>query len=421
MISEFLFHEDDDPKNEKTDYVNLKIEIRHLLQDDFNRRILCQILLDLRKDVTGDTQRRLFGLYKNLGLHKDAYKKLKSWKWHVVSKGILELTQMQVEESYNVITKFINDKRVTIRKQAEIAAVSLKHEGINYFLDTTRYRISEWQQLKLLDIMRNLDDFQPPRFKAWLTSSNRHVVLFALRLIKYYNQNDVNASLIELTKHKNNKIKDEAVNCIKEFNVKEALDTLQVVFWKSSSHIKISILDAIASIGDESNVEFLRLIENKEANFSVRSKALSAINAISPESILPTDGIMDISNYKIPEDLDRKEEFDKLWPSEPDIPAFEIDAKEEAVLEEEVVANQDTELKKANTETQQDFDGMVTVDEETEEALPSLQPAFEIDVSDEKDTEIPEATDTNEILVISEEVTAEINEIPRNVNLEPYS
>ena len=261
MISEFLFHEDDDPKNEKTDYVNLKIEIRHLLQDDFNRRILCQILLDLRKDVTGDTQRRLFGLYKNLGLHKDAYKKLKSWKWHVVSKGILELTQMQVEESYNVITKFINDKRVTIRKQAEIAAVSLKHEGINYFLDTTRYRISEWQQLKLLDIMRNLDDFQPPRFKAWLTSSNRHVVLFALRLIKYYNQNDVNASLIELTKHKNNKIKDEAVNCIKEFNVKEALDTLQVVFWKSSSHIKISILDAIASIGDESNVEFLRLIE----------------------------------------------------------------------------------------------------------------------------------------------------------------
>ena len=303
MISEFLFHEDDAPKEEKSNYIDLKIEIRQLLKSDFNRQVLSEILLDLRKDVSGEAQKRLMKLYQDLGLHQDAFAKLRSWRWEVISKGISELTQMQVEESYSFINKFINDKRGTIRKQAEIAIVTLKKEGIDYFLDTTIYRISEWQQLKLLDVLRNQEDFEPSRFKAWLTSNNRFVVLFALRLIKYYNQNDAIPSLIELIKHKNNQIKEEAISCIKEFNVVEALETLKLVFWKSSVDIKISILGAIAVLGTKVDLEFLRLIENKESNFSVRSKAISSINAIVPGSIMPKKGVDQIIGNQIPEDI----------------------------------------------------------------------------------------------------------------------
>ncbi|MCJ7466468.1 MAG: hypothetical protein MUO53_07220 [Maribacter sp.] len=303
VISEFLFMENDATKNEKTDYVHHKIEIRELLKDGFNRKVFVEILLDLGKDISGDSQKRLFKLYTDLGLQNDAYANLKSWRWEVVSKGILELTQMNVEESYNFIIKFINDKRSTIRKQAEIATVTLKHEGINYFLDTTTYKISEWQQLKLLDVLRNFEDYQPPAFKAWLTSNNTHTVLFALRLIKYYSQNDAYASIIELVKHKSNQIKLEAINCIKEFNIVEAVKILKIIFWKSSIPLKISILDAIASIGNENDILFLRSIESKERSFSVKSKAISAINAIAPESILPTKGIEDISQYTIPKDI----------------------------------------------------------------------------------------------------------------------
>ena len=303
MISEFLFFEENSTKDEKSCYVGLKIEIRELIKEDFNRKVLTEILLDLRKDVSGETQKRLFQLYQDLGLHQDAFLKLKSWRWEVVSKAIYELTQMQVAESYSFITKFINDKRGTIRKQAEIAIVTLKNEGINHFLDTTEYRISEWQQLKLLDVIRNQDDFQPPRFKAWLTSSNKHVVLFALRLIKHYNQNDAFASLVELIKHRNNQIKKATISCIKEFNAIEALHTLKLVFWKSSVDIKISILDAVAELGTKDDLDFLKSIEKKESNFSVKSKAISSINSIAPESIMPTRGIVQIKGSQIPDDV----------------------------------------------------------------------------------------------------------------------
>ncbi|NHF59850.1 hypothetical protein FK220_010900 [Flavobacteriaceae bacterium TP-CH-4] len=303
MISEFIFLEEDATKDEKSSYVNLKVEIREQIKDVFYRKTVTEVLLDLRKDVSGTAQKRLFELFKDLELHKVSYQKLKSWRWETISQGIRELTQMEVVDSYGFITKFINDKRATIRKQAEIAVVTLRHEGINYFLDTTKHRISEWQQLKLMEVIANKDDFLPPSFKVWLTSKNKYVVLFALRLIKHYDQNDANNSIIELVKHKNSRIKREAIDCIKTFHITSALETLKTVFWKCSADIKVIILDTIGELGSSEELDFLNLIENKETHFSVRSKALAAINTISPETILPTEGIVDTSNYRIPEDI----------------------------------------------------------------------------------------------------------------------
>jgi HEAT repeat protein len=307
MVSAFLFHEKDSETSEQIDYAHLKMEMRSLLKSKFHQKVLTGILLELRMDLSGSSLAKLFVLYKDLELHLVAYKKLRSWRWEIVSHGILELTKMEVAESYGFLTKFINDKRPTIRKQAEIAVVTLKPEGLDYFLDTTRYKISEWQQLKLLEVIRTREDYLPPSFKAWLTSKNKYVVLFALRLIKHFHQNDAMASIIELVKHRNNQIKLEAIDCIRTFHMTLALETLKTVFWRCSAVVKIAILHAIGSLGTVKELEFLNLIEKKEANFTVRSKALSAINLISPESILPTDGILDTSKYVIPQDLAPKE------------------------------------------------------------------------------------------------------------------
>lgn len=303
MISEFLFYDEDSSKEEKTNYVNLKIEIRELLNDDFNRKILIDILMDLRKDLSGATLGKLFELYQSLGLHHDSYKKLESWGWHTISKGILELTQMQVEESYGFVAKFINHKRSTIRKQAEMAIITLNNEGLNYFLDTTTYRISEWQQLKILEVLKNKSDFQPPSFQHWLISKNKDVVLFALRLMGHYNQSDGNQALIELLKHKKSEIKAAAINCIKEFYVVEAVETLKLVFWNSTVDVKINILDTLASLGSMDDIEFLKSIAAKESNFNVKSKASASINAIAPMSVMPTLDVQSVDKFKVPADI----------------------------------------------------------------------------------------------------------------------
>ncbi|MGB5355206.1 MAG: HEAT repeat domain-containing protein [Eudoraea sp.] len=291
MISTFLFHEAEDSKEEKRNYVELKITIRELLKEPLNKQVIAEVLVDLQKDVSGEARTRVYQLYQELELHIEAIKKLDSWRWEVVSKGILELTQMRVTSSYGFIKKFINDKRSIIRKQAQIAAVTLTHEGISFFLDTTRYKISEWQQLKLMEVLQNLEGFNPPSFKAWLTSNNRDVVLFSLRLIKHYHQIDAGIAMIPLVQHKNDMVKAEAIYCIKEFRVKEAMQTLKAVLPNCKTDIRIMILEVIATMGDIEDLPYLVKLNSKETNFMVKNKIHSVINIIKPGTIEPSDGI----------------------------------------------------------------------------------------------------------------------------------
>jgi len=291
MISEFLFHDESDSKKEKSRYLELKVQIREMLKDKFHRQVMTETLLDLEKDLSGSTHTQLCQLYSNLGLQDDAIEKLKSWRWKIVAGAISELTRMQVKAAYPHVSKFINDKRTIIRKQAEIATVTLKKDGINYFLDTTRLKISEWQQLKLLDAIRDLENFNPPKFKAWLTSKNKHVVLFALRLIKYYHQNDANTAIVTLLNHRNNTIKTEAIHCIREFNIVRAIPVLKGIYWQCNTDIKLQLIDTIAKVGDTRHINFLEGVSKKEKDFVLKSKAISAINTIAPHTILPTEGI----------------------------------------------------------------------------------------------------------------------------------
>ncbi|WP_430906861.1 hypothetical protein [Maribacter sp. 2-571] len=394
MISEFIFLEEDATKDEKSSYVNLKVEIRELIKSAFYRKTVTEILMDLRKDVSGTARKRLFELFKDLGLHQESYKKLHALRWERISKGIIELTQMRVQESYGLISKFINDKRPTIRKQAEIAVVTLKPEGINHFLDTTKHRISEWQQLKLMEVLSNKENFLPPSFRVWLTSKNKFVVLFALRLIKHYDQNDAYASITELVKHKNNRIKQEAIDCIKTFHITDAIPTLKTVFWKCSVNIKIALLDAIGNLGEKEDLPFLKLIENKESSFPVRSKALAAINMIAPETVLPTEGIVDTKNYNIPKDI-RGAKMETM-PEDPTIDEYRdtitpentadtsTDDNSETMLEVDVISDQgDADLVSIKNEKQDDE--IAPISEEPGEAIvENTQKVTGTSLSDEK-------------------------------------
>ncbi|MGD1947455.1 MAG: HEAT repeat domain-containing protein [Croceivirga sp.] len=291
------------------------------------RRIISQILHDLQKDVSGATRERLFRLYKELGLHQDAFQKLESWRWETIAQGIYELAQMEVDESYQIIRKFINDRRGVVRKQAELATVSLRDNGIDYLLDTTRHSISEWQQLKLIETLSQRIDYRPPEFKRWLLSQNKDVVLFALRLIKHYNQKGAELSIGQLVKHKNNEVRIAAIKCIVDFNFTSALPVLKKVFSKSSNRVKINILNAIATLGTEKDIPFLKQVSTSERSFVIVGKAQSSINTIAPESILPSKDIIHFNEGDNENSIDTPQKNEQ------------VDFDKESVLQEESNVN----------------------------------------------------------------------------------
>lgn len=290
MISNFLFYRHDSDEEDRETYIRMKIEIRELLKVPLNREVMTEVLMDLRLDVAGDARERLFRLFQDLGLDADSFRKLESWRWERVSQGILELTEMQVEKAFPFIRKFVNDRRGVIRKQAQLATVMLREEGISYFLDTARYRISEWQQLKLLEILRQREAYIPPRFRAWLTSENRDVVLFALRLIRFYRQNDAERALVTLLRHRNQVVRAAALECIRDFRFHSALEPIKALYPKSGEELKLLILDTLGVIGTETELPFLEKCATRDGNFIVRSKARAVMNHLRPDSALPVVG-----------------------------------------------------------------------------------------------------------------------------------
>ncbi|WP_299799531.1 hypothetical protein [uncultured Maribacter sp.] len=369
MINEFLFYEDSNTKEEKMNYLNLKVQIRELIKHNFDREVLTEVLLDLRKDLSGQSQTVLIALYTDLGLHQDAYEKLGSRKWQVVSRGIVELTTMEVDESYGLIIKFINHRQSTIRKQAEIAVVNLREEGIKYFLDNTKFKIAEWQQLKLLDVLRHKPNYTPPQFALWLTSTNTHVVLFSLRLIKYYSQNGAEQSIITLLKHKNRDIQAEAIECIIDFHFVNALITLKLVYSKASNDIKIAILDAIGELGTKAEASFLENLQLTERNFNIKSKVIGTLNKIDPERVLPTKNISSTEFYDV--------EWDD---------AMQVD--EHSIIDNE----DDIELHDSIADVSAEIDSAAIVTEEITE----ISPSFERDIINKEIEEVMNEEFVNE-------------------------
>ena len=195
---------------------------------------------------------------------------------------------MQVHEAYFPITRFLNDRRSIIRKQAELAIVELKEEGVNYFLNTTRSPISQWQQLKIIELLEQKEGFQPPAFKQWLLSSHTDTVLFALRLILHFQQNDAQKSIIELSKHTDFRVRHEALRCIREFGFQQALPVLEKLFKGCDLDLKLDILDTFGQLGGENEIPFLEECAGQSKDFLIASKALAAINQIEPDRVLPS-------------------------------------------------------------------------------------------------------------------------------------
>lgn len=287
MISAFLFYQEDDSKEERATFLELKVALREQLKETKNRRILAETLRDLERDLSGTARSRLLALYTDLGLHYDAFAMLRSWHWQRIAQAIEELTQMQVTPAYDFIRPLINHRLGTVRQQAQIAIVRLRPEGIQYFLDSVRSRISGWQQMKLIDAISRYEDFNPPSFRLWLTSANADVVLFSLRLIKYYRQNEGRHAIVALSLHPDDRIKMAAMECVREFALTEAITLLKEGFFGFGNEVKMAVLDTLAALGTEEDLAFLQTIRDAPFEMVLKGKVLSCINSIAPDSILP--------------------------------------------------------------------------------------------------------------------------------------
>lgn len=155
-----------------------------LFDTSFFRSVLMETLINLHKNYEGIYAQKLEQFYKDSGLIKDSFKKLKNFKWEVKCKGITELAEFNINEAFNQIISCAKARNKTLKITAINAGVKL--EGTKAIAHLTEHpdSIDEWTQVNIISAFKKHDIGDTKGVELLLESQNTTVISLGLKLIK---------------------------------------------------------------------------------------------------------------------------------------------------------------------------------------------------------------------------------------------
>ncbi len=282
---------------DEAELVGEKLKQRERLLDHFKknylktaeaRQLLIDEILNLYKGFTGQPSRTLRQLYLSLHLYTDSIRKLKDPRWHIKTKGVKELSTLEAKQGYSRIYRLINHSNSILRMEAQLALVKMMDFQALTFLDDTRYPISEWQQINLLEVMASLDrKMTLPDLGKWLHSSNETVTIFTLKMISYFSLLDLTKPVIKMLNHPSLKVRKAVVKTLGDLDTASALSLLKKRFYNFEKDFKLAVIDVSTKIAIEKDFPFLELqLLSEDRDISQATAYALASNSDSGKELL---------------------------------------------------------------------------------------------------------------------------------------
>ncbi len=191
MLFEFLFN-----NAEVSDIINSSFYKAHFKKPLY-KRVFVNCIKELHYNYSGEYSAKLELFLVESGLVKYLLNKLNSRKWYVVVEGIRDLSTLNYQPAYERIQKLQTGKNILVKEEILLAVIKLKGiaEAIKY-TDSKMY-LNDWLQSNILFVVKKNKIPPPDNLRLLLKSSNRSIVLLAVRLINYYKQADLYHTLSE--------------------------------------------------------------------------------------------------------------------------------------------------------------------------------------------------------------------------------
>jgi hypothetical protein len=264
-------------------YENLaKIEIPDSLFDWLKHKDARQMVIDElvgnKNSFVGSISENLKNLYTVLGLNIDSRIKLDDKRPYMQCQGIHELCVMEQKDQYRKVLQLTNSRNYDVRIEAQTAI--LKWYGFKglRFLNVASYPISEFQQLKMLELLRPLSFTGFKNLDKWLASKNDTVVNFALKLAEHYNQAQVKGEVAACLTHSNEAVRVQAVKTLAVIGDELTAKLLTTAYENERFTNRLNILRELPKVaGDEQQVFLIeQLNEGHEYLKLAAAKVLAA-------------------------------------------------------------------------------------------------------------------------------------------------
>lgn len=186
LVSEIILCEKEEELKATLQTDEAKALLEKYAQRLMARKILCEDLVRTHKSLSGSAAQNVQWLFTQLGLQNDVFHRFQSSKWHIKANAIQQLAEMKQKQYLTKIYKVINHPNYHVRMTAQLAIVKLTGFTGLRFLNVSRYPITPWQQLSLLQELSTDAVIDPERLRSWLHSENETVVEFTMKLMRKY-------------------------------------------------------------------------------------------------------------------------------------------------------------------------------------------------------------------------------------------
>lgn len=244
MIMSFLF------VAEEWEEARLEKFRKKHLKSKFLRQVYLDNLIQLHKNITGESSERLSSLYSTLGLKQHSLDKLRSYSWARAARGIGELAEMGSRHEIHLLLGFINHKNPILRYKAQVALLKLEGEAPFSFLDELKGPLSEWQQMQLALAAENTESSKLPDFTRWLSAGEASHVSFSVRMIAQFSCYQAEDELLSLLQHPfpSAAVRKEIVVAIRQLELFRAEKSLRELYPYEIPDIRLEIEKTLAVI-----------------------------------------------------------------------------------------------------------------------------------------------------------------------------
>ena len=275
-------------------------EFLRIASDRFCRQVLIDQMIDVSANLKGDAGEKLCQLYRRLNLHHDSIRNAHSRKWHIKVKAFKELAFMNIRDANDEIYKALNSKNEVLSMEAQIALVRLDEGNPFNFLHHLSRPFSLWEQITLHELLIQ-HNLPIPDFREWIDSPNPTVVMFALRMIREFKQNQAEPEVIKALSHPEFRVKNLAIEVIGDLNMLSGLPYMKNMYNFEGYNNCLEILKSMSKMPDPSMLGFLKSILDTEDNVQLQIEATRAIENMGEVGVSALVKLMksEYKNYNI--------------------------------------------------------------------------------------------------------------------------
>lgn len=222
-------------------------------------KVVITEMVSLQKEIIGKKENQIRSLFFILQLDSYVQKKIKSSVWY---KKIIYIDAAMWMRAYNtssIIDQYQYADNPYLQNAAQVAFINLDCCYPLLFLNLLQTPLPVWNQHTLYQaIVRN--SIPVADFYEFLTVPNNTIVIFALTMIRLFDQKKSAIQITSLLAHPDAEVRYNAILTIQALKIYDAIDRLKACFKEESQKNKVEIARTIAIANKEGTLAFFKSI-----------------------------------------------------------------------------------------------------------------------------------------------------------------